>query len=107
MLLFSINRSRGYENTSLDIIVIELYSTRGCPLEEAREHCFQIQSAISVVILISFQCYYGEFFGYIVVILPLLAFFFSFAYILYMVYYSIVLPRKTKIGHSVGHTWVC
>jgi hypothetical protein len=68
MLLFSINRSRGYENPSLDIIVIELCSTGGCPLEEAREHCFQIQSVISVVILISFQCYCGECSGYIVVI---------------------------------------
>jgi hypothetical protein len=75
MLLFSINRSRGYENPSLDIIVIELCSTGGCPLEEAREHCFQIQSAISVVILISFQCYCGECSGYIAVILPLLAFY--------------------------------
>jgi hypothetical protein len=85
MLLFSINRSRGYENPSLDIIVIELCSTGGCPLEEAREHCFQIQSAISVVILISFQCYCGECSGYIVVILPLLAFYFCSAYILYLV----------------------
>jgi hypothetical protein len=76
MLLFSINRSRGYENPSLDIIVIELCSTGGFPLEEAREHCFQIQSVISVVILISFQCYCGECSGYIVVILPLLAFYF-------------------------------
>jgi hypothetical protein len=71
----------------VDIIVIELCSTRGCPLEEAREHCFQIQSAIYVVILISFQCYCGECSGYIVVILPLLAFYFSSAYILYLVYY--------------------
>jgi hypothetical protein len=55
MLLFSINRSRGYDNPSLDIIVIELCSTRGCPLEEAREHCFQIQSVISVVILYHFS----------------------------------------------------
>jgi hypothetical protein len=53
--IFSINRSRGYENPSLDIIVIELCSTGGCPLEEAREHCFQNQSVISVVILISFH----------------------------------------------------
>jgi hypothetical protein len=75
MLLFSINRSRGYENPSLDIIVIELCSTGGCPLEEAREHFFQIQSVISIVILISFQCYCGECSGYIVVILPLLAFY--------------------------------
>ena len=28
--IFSINRSRGYENPSLEIIVIELFSTRGC-----------------------------------------------------------------------------
>jgi hypothetical protein len=90
MLLFSINRIRGYENPSLDIIVIELYSIGGCPLEEAHEHCFQIQSAISVVILISFQCYCGECFGYIVVILPLLAFYFCSAYILYLVYYKIL-----------------
>jgi hypothetical protein len=76
MLLFSINRSRGYENPSLDIIVIELCSTRGCPLEEAREHFFQIQSVISVIILLSFQCYCGECSGYIVVILPFLAFYF-------------------------------
>jgi hypothetical protein len=87
MLLFSINRSRGYENPSLEIIAIELCSTGGFPLEEAREHCFQIQSVISVVILISFQCYCGECSGYIVVILPLLAFYFYFAYILYLVYY--------------------
>jgi hypothetical protein len=88
MLLFSINRSRGYENPSLDIIVIELYSIGGYPLEEAREHCFQIQGVISVVILISFQCYCGECSGYIVVILPLLAFYFSSTYILYLVYYK-------------------
>jgi hypothetical protein len=94
MLLFSINRSRGYENPSLDIIVIELCSTGGCPLEEAREHCFQIQSVISVVILISFQCYCGECSGYIVVILPLLAFYFCSAYILYLVYYNMSLTRS-------------
>jgi hypothetical protein len=72
--IFSINRSRGYNNPSLDIIIIELCSTRGLPLEEAHEHFFQIQSVISVVILISFQCYCGECSGYIVVILPFLAF---------------------------------
>jgi hypothetical protein len=55
MLLFSINRSRGYENPSLDIIVIELYSTGGFPLEEAREHCFQIQSAILLLFLYHFS----------------------------------------------------
>jgi hypothetical protein len=88
MLLFSINGSRGYENPSLDIIIIDLYSIGFFLLEEAREHCFQIKSAISVIILISFQCYCGEFSGYIVVILPLLAFYFCSAYILYLVYYT-------------------
>jgi hypothetical protein len=85
--IFSINRSRGYENPSLDIIVIELCSTGGFPLEEAREHCSQNQSVIYVVILISFQCYCGDCSGYIVVILPFLAFYFYSAYFLYLVYY--------------------
>jgi hypothetical protein len=87
MLLFSINRSRGYENPRLVIIVIDLLSTGGCPLEEAHGHFFQIQSAIYVVILISFSCYCGECFDYIAVILPLLAFYFCSAYNLYLVYY--------------------
>jgi hypothetical protein len=93
--IFSINRSRGYDNPSLDIIVIELCSTGGCPLEEAREHCFQNQSVIYVVILISFQCYCGDCSGYIVVILPFLAFYFCSAYFLYLVYY-IITCRKDK-----------
>jgi hypothetical protein len=107
MLLFSINRSRGYENPSLDIIVIELCSTGGFPLKEAHEHCFHIQSVISVVILISFQCYCGECSSYIVVILPLLAFYFCSAYILYMVYY-IILPENISklIPLSIKQTWV-
>ena len=87
-----------YENPSFDIIVIELCSTRGFPLKEAREHCFQIQSDISVVILISFMCYCGECSGCIAVIIPLLAFYFSSVYILYLVYYkwyqSTFLSRK-------------
>ena len=106
MLLFSINRSRGYENPNLDIIVIELCSTGGCPLEKAREHCFQIQSAIYVIILISFQCYCGECSGYIVVIFPLLAFYFCSACILYLVYYkwyqSILLGRKCGLNFFHG-----
>jgi hypothetical protein len=73
--IFSINRSRGYENPSLEIIVIELCSIGGCPLEEACENCSQNQSAISVVILISFQCYCSDYFGYITVIMPYLAFY--------------------------------
>ena len=86
--IFSINKGRGYENPSLDIIVIEHCSTRGFPLEEACEHCFLNQSAIYVVILISFHCYCGDCFGYIVVILPFLAFYFCSAYFLYLVYYK-------------------
>jgi hypothetical protein len=85
--IFSINRSRGYDNPSLDIIVIELCSTGGFPLEEAREHCSQNQSVISIVICISFQCYCGDCFGYITVILTFLAFYLCSAYFLYMVYY--------------------
>jgi hypothetical protein len=61
--IFSINRSQGYENLSLEIIVIELYSNGGFPLEEAHEYSSQNQSAISIVILISFQCYCGDYFG--------------------------------------------
>jgi hypothetical protein len=86
--IFSINRSRGYKNPSLDIIVIDLFSSGGCPLEEAHEHSSQNQSVISVVILISFQCYYGDCSGYIVVILPFLSFYFCSTYFLYLVYYN-------------------
>jgi hypothetical protein len=101
--IFSINRSRGYENPSLDIIVIELCSTGGFPLEEAHEHCSQNQSVISVVILISFQCYCGDCSGYIVVILPFLAFYLCSAYFLYLVYYThyyIWADYSTKIFHA-------
>jgi hypothetical protein len=94
--IFSINRSRGYENPSLDNILIER-STGGCPLEEACEQCFHNQSVIFVV-LISFQCYCGDCSGYIVVILPLPTFYFHSAYFLYLVYYkwyqSTFLSRK-------------
>ena len=46
------------KDPSLDIIVIERCSTGGCPLEEACEHCYLIQSAISVAIsyIISMYC---------------------------------------------------
>jgi hypothetical protein len=90
----------------LEIIVIELCSTGGFPLEEAREHCSQNQSVISVVILISFQCYCGDCSGYIVVILPFLAFYLCSAYFLYLVYYKKeriyhLLPTQMQIGHVV------
>jgi hypothetical protein len=83
--IFNINKGRGYENPSLDIIAIEHCSTRGFPLEEASEHYFLNQSVISVVVLISFMCYYGDYVGYITVILPFLAFYFCSAYLLYLV----------------------
>jgi hypothetical protein len=54
--IFSINKGRGYANPSLKIIVIECCSIGGCPLEEACEHCFSNQSAISIAIVISFLC---------------------------------------------------
>jgi hypothetical protein len=98
--IFSINRSRGYENPSLDIIVIDLYSTGGFPLEEAQEHFFQNQSVIYVVILISFQCYCGDCSGYIVVIMPFLAFHFCSAYFLYLVYYKWY--QRTFLGRKCG-----
>jgi hypothetical protein len=83
--IFSINKGQGYENPSLEIIVTECCSTGGCPLEEACEHCFLNQSAISVVVLILFLCYCGDYAGYITVILPFLAFYFCSAYLLYLV----------------------
>jgi hypothetical protein len=76
--IFSINKGRGYENPSLEIIVTEHCSTGGCPLEEAREHCFLNQSAISVVVLISFLCYCGDYAGYITVILAISSILFLF-----------------------------
>ena len=59
--IFSINKARGYENPSLEIIVTERCLIGGCPLEEACEHCFMNQSVISVVVLISFMCYCGDY----------------------------------------------
>ena len=54
--IFNINKGRGYENPSLEIIVTEHCSIGGCPLKEVREHCFLNQSVIYVVVLISFLC---------------------------------------------------
>jgi hypothetical protein len=85
MLLFSINRSRGYENPSLDIIVIERCSTGGCPLEEACEHCYLIQSVISVAISYIIYVYCEDYAGYFTVILSFLAFHFCSAYFIYLV----------------------
>jgi hypothetical protein len=76
--IFSINKGRGYENPSLEIIVTERCSIGGCPLEEACEHCFMNQSAIFFVVLISFLCYCGDYAGYITIILPISSILFLF-----------------------------
>jgi hypothetical protein len=83
--IFSINKGQGYENPSLEIIVTNHCSIGGFPLKEACEHCFLNQSVISVVVLISFLGYCGDYAGYITIILPLLAFYLCFAYLLYLV----------------------
>ena len=85
MLLFSINKSRGYENPSLDIIVIECCSIGGCSLEEACEHCYLIQSAISVAISYSISVYCEDYAGYFTITLSFLAFCFCSAYFIYLV----------------------
>jgi hypothetical protein len=98
--IFSINRSRGYENPSLDIIVIERCSTGGFPLEEVHEHFYMNQCVISVVVLISFLCYCEDYAGYIIVILPFLSFYLCFACFLYLVYYKWY--QSTFLGRNCG-----
>jgi hypothetical protein len=85
MLLFSINRSRWYENPSLDIIVTERCSIGGCPLEEACEHCYLIQSVISVAISYIISVYCEDYAGYFTIIPSFLAFHFCSAYFIYLV----------------------
>jgi hypothetical protein len=99
--IFSINKGRGYENPSLKIIVTEHCSTGGCPLEEAREHCFLNQSAIFVVVLKSFMCYCGDYAGYIIVFLSFLAFHLCSTYFLYLVYCKWY--QSTYLGRNCGN----
>jgi hypothetical protein len=100
MLLFSINRSRGYENPSLDIIVTERCSIGGCPLEEACEHCYLIQSAISVAISYIISVYCEDYAGYFTVILSFLAFRFCSAYFIYLVsFINVSHSRLVTINH--------
>jgi hypothetical protein len=105
--IFSINRSQGYENPSLEIIIIEICSTGGFPLEEAYEHFSQNQSTISVVVVISFQCYCGDCSGYITVILPFLAFYFCSAYFLYLIYYTKILLRYPLVTSVTCRYPIC
>ena len=78
--IFSINKGRGYENPSLEIIVIEHCSTGGCPLEEACEHFFLNQSSFSIALSYIISVYCEDYAGYFVVILPFLAFYLCYAY---------------------------
>jgi hypothetical protein len=82
---FSINKGRGYENPSLEIIVTERCSTGGCPLEEACEHCYLNQSVVSVAISYIISVYCEDYAGYFTVILSFLAFHFCSAYFIYLV----------------------
>jgi hypothetical protein len=68
---FSINRSRGYENPILEIIVIEFCSTGGCPLEEA----LNIALRIKVLFLLLFLYHFSVI---VVIILVILLLFFHF-----------------------------
>jgi F0F1-type ATP synthase assembly protein I len=77
------------KNPSLDIIVTEHCSTGGCPLEEACEHCYLIQSAISVAISYIISVYCEDYAGYFTVILSFLAFHLCSAYFIYLVSCSI------------------
>jgi hypothetical protein len=80
------------KNPSLEIIVTERCSTGGCPLEEACEHCYLIQSAISVAISYIISVYCEDYAGYFTDILLFLAFQFCSAYFIYLV--SCILKRK-------------
>jgi hypothetical protein len=68
-----------------DIIVTERCSIGGFPLEEACEHCYLIQSAISVAISYIISVYCEDYAGYFTVILSFLAFRFCSAYFIYLV----------------------
>jgi hypothetical protein len=82
---FSINKGRGYENPSLEIIVTEHCSTGGFPLEEACEHCHMNQSVVYVAISYIISVYCEDYAGYFTVILSFLAFHFCSSYFIYLV----------------------
>ena len=78
--IFSINKGRGYESPSLEIIVTECCSTGGCPLKEACEHCYLNQSVLSVAISYIISVYCEDYARYFTIILSSLAFHFYSAY---------------------------
>jgi hypothetical protein len=98
---FSINKGRGYENPSLEIIVTERCSTGGCPLEEACEHCYLNQSVISVAISYIISVYCEDYAGYFTVILSFLAFHLCSAYFIYLV--SCKWYQSTFLGRNCGY----
>jgi hypothetical protein len=53
--IFSINRSRGHENPSLDIIVIELWSTGGCPSKRPMNIALRIKVLFLLLFLYHFS----------------------------------------------------
>jgi hypothetical protein len=82
---FSINKGRGYENPSLEIIVTERCSTGGFPLEDSYEHFYLNQSVIYVAISYIISVYCEDYAGYFTVILSFLAFHFCSTYFIYLV----------------------
>jgi hypothetical protein len=89
------------KNPSLEIIVTEHCSTGGCPLEEAYEHCYLIQSAISVAISYIISVYCEDYAGYFTDILLFLAFQFCSAYFIYLV--SCKWYQSTFLGINCGY----
>ena len=100
MLLFSINRSRGYQNPSLDIIVIELCSTGGCPLKEAHEHCFQIQS----LFMLLFLCHFNVIVVNVLVILLLFCHYQHFISVLHTFYIWYITPSQYQQVSTTSST---
>jgi hypothetical protein len=89
------------KNPSLEIIVTERCSTGGFPLEEACEHCYLIQSVISVAISYIIYVYCEDYAGYFIDILLFLAFQFSSAYFIYLV--SCKWYQSTLLGRNCGY----
>jgi hypothetical protein len=88
------------KNPSLDIIVTERCLTGGFPLEEACEHCYLIQSAISVAISYIISVYCEDYAGYFTVILSFLAFHFCSAYFIYLVSCIVCSEANEKMRKS-------
>ena len=98
---FSINKGRGYEKPSLEIIVIENCSIGGFPLEEACKHCYLNQSTISVAISYIIYVYCEDYAEYFTVILSFLAFHLCSTYFIYLV--SCKWYQSTFLGRNCGY----